>query len=168
MKIYIRLLFTLSIIAASAKYSSIYAQTAMMDSLRNVLISSSAPKNKIDALNTIAFNLRSKKTDSAKIFSYQAIAWSKKENYHTGIGVACITLGNIHYTVDNDSALYYFKQAQQAFIIEPTNLLRTTRVLNGITNTYIQKTQFDSALYYANFTIDYIKNSKDTGMTARE
>jgi signal transduction histidine kinase len=138
------------------------AQTKMMDSLRNSLLISTNTKDKIEALNTIAFNIRAKYPDSTRIYSLQALQWSKNENYSIGMGVSYNNIAYTYYLINNDSALYYFKKAQVAYAIEPPSLLRASRVFNGIANVFIQKTQFDSAIYYANFSLNYINKSTDT------
>jgi tetratricopeptide (TPR) repeat protein len=140
-----------------------FAQTKMMDSLRKLLLTSTSRKDKIEALNTIAFNVRVKYPDSTRIFSLQALQWSKNENYSIGMGVSYNNIAYTYYLINNDSALYFFKKAQSAYAIQPPSLLRASRVFNGIANVFIQKTQFDSAIYYANFSLNYINKSTDTG-----
>ena len=144
------------------------AQSKLMDSLRQILLTSSDTKIKIDALNSIAFNYRNKNADSTRILSMQALNWSRKENYHIGMGVSYTNFGYTYYLINNDSALYYFKKAQSEYVIEPPNLLRASRAFNGIANTYIQKTQFDSAIHYATLSYKYTIESKDTGKIKTE
>jgi len=119
----------------------------------------------IDSLNDIADTLCLHKNPQGEILARQALSISRKLKYYTGIGDASQSLGLTKFRRDNDSAIFYFKQAKDAYKKENAGFERMAYALNNISRTYDELQAFDSALTYAQAAQSFIQqNPAATGL----
>lgn len=116
-------------------------------------------KRFIDSLNDIADTLCLHKNPQGEILARQALSMSRKLNYYTGIGDASQSLGLTKFRRDNDSAVFYFKQAMSAHKMGNAGFERMAYTLNNVSRTYDELQAFDSSLIYAQAAQAYIQQN---------
>ena len=124
-----------------------FAQTKFLDSLREVIKTSTKVERKIDALNELAFEYRKGNTDSGLVIAQQTLALLKTTRYHKGYGSYYETIAGLILNDNLDSALSLLKMAVQEFRYAKDDK-STVSTLTNIANVYIAKTEYDSALQF--------------------
>jgi len=143
--------------------SSSLAQTKskIIGALPQLLQKAKSAKEKIDILNDYADTLCLHKVDTGRILAHTALRLSKAEAYHIGTGDASNSLGLIHFRRNNDSALFYFKQATNEYLKEYPGFEKYAFALNNISRTFYEQLKPDSSLHYGRLALVFINGRKE-------
>ena len=108
------LLIILIIVAGIAKES--LAQNRTIDSLQTILKTAIEDTNKVNILNTLAWELKSNSPDTSIILSTQALKLAEKIKWQLGIGEAHNNLGWFNFLRgDYGHALEHYSQSLATF-----------------------------------------------------
>lgn len=127
----------------------------------NLFISEKDTLGQISASNNLGIVYRNLNyLDKAKEYYFSALSLAKKSNsYH--LVTVNNSLGSFHwYNGNNDSALYYYKQALSIRQYNLHIIERRCAVLNNIGNVYRVTNNVDSSFYYYNLSL---KESRKNG-----
>jgi len=139
----------------------LFAQTKRTDNPALLYSTEKNVKETIDSLNDLADTLCLHKSDKGIILAQTALYLSKKTAYHIGIGDASHSLGLANFRRDNDSALYYFKQARNEYLQSYPGFEKFAFALNNISRTYDERLQYDSSMYYIKQALSFVQGSKE-------
>lgn len=137
------------------------AQTRSLDSLPQALTNTKTIRQRIDVLNDFADTLCLHKKDTGRVLALTALQLSRVDKYHIGMGDASHSLGLIKFRRDNDSAIFYFKQARAAYLHQYPGFEKMAFVLNNISRTYHELLQFDSSLYWARQALHFVQHTRE-------
>ena len=144
-------------------YAYLFAQKQHIDNALNFSATGKTVKQTIDSLNDLADTLCLHKSERGIKLALLALGLSKKENYHIGIGDASHSLGLTKFRRENDSAIYYFKQARNEYLLGYPGFEKTVHALNNISRTYFELLEYDSSIFYARQAISFIEGKKEPG-----
>ncbi len=113
----------------------------------------------IDSLNDLADTLCLYKQQHGRSLALSALRASRLIRYYVGIGDASHSLGLTHFRRNNDSALYYFKQAKSAYEVEYPGFQKMAFTLNNISRTYDELQRSDSALFFARNALAFVRST---------
>ncbi|MGB3006093.1 MAG: histidine kinase [Chitinophagaceae bacterium] len=139
----------------------LHAQPKSLHALPQLLNKAKTVKEKIDILNDYADTLCLHKSDTGKILAQTALHLSKNETYHIGTGDACHSIGLTHFRRNNDSAIFYFKQAKDEYLKEYPGFEKYAFALNNISRTYLELLMSDSSLYYGRLALQFVSSKKE-------
>ncbi len=123
------------------------AQSVNLDSLRNIVTTTPNKIYKINALNTWAFELRRTNADSSLLLAKEALRLSELSNYKTGKGDYYFILGSLVFNANPDSAIWCHRKANNLYLAGDS--LHIAFNHSVLSNAYLMKPDYDSALYYA-------------------
>ena len=118
-------------------------------------------RKKIDSLNNLADTLCLHKNDTGIQLAQSALYLSKKINYHIGIGDASHSLGLAKFRRDNDSAIFFLKQARNEYLQEYPGFEKFAFALNNLSRTYDELLQYDSSMYYIRQALRFVQDNKE-------
>ncbi len=152
-----------AILSVIFAFSSIilFAQTKRSDNPALLYSTEKNVKVTIDSLNDLADTLCLHKSDKGIKLAQTALYLSKKTAYHIGIGDASHSLGLANFRRDNDSALYYFKQARNEYLQSYPGFEKFAFALNNISRTYDERLQYDSSMYYIKQALSFVQGSRE-------
>lgn len=119
-------------------------------------------RKKIDSLNNLADTLCLHKNETGIRLAQTALNLSKSVNYHIGIGDASHSLGLAKFRRDNDSAIYFFKQARKEYQVEYPGFEKFAFALNNLSRTYDELLQYDSSMHYIRQALEFVRETRET------
>lgn len=143
------------------KFASLIAQGKDIEGHLSISATGKTVKESIDSLNDLADTLCLHKSERGMKLAMLALGLSKREKYHIGIGDASHSLGLTKFRRENDSAIYYFMQARNEYLLVYPGFEKTVHTLNNISRTYFELLQYDSAILYARQAISFIEGKKE-------
>jgi len=135
------LLVKISITISSLIFSLLFAlqlaaQNSTVEELQKELAETEVVADKVDLLNRLAFELRSRDTDKAIIYASEAYDISKNNNYNYGLVNALSNWGLVlQYKGEYDKSLEKFYEGLK-ILDENADLLLEAKLLNNIGNLY--------------------------------
>lgn len=119
-------------------------------------------KSKIDSLNNEADTLCLHKSEKGIRMARSALYLSKNINYHIGIGDASHSLGLAKFRRDNDSAIYFFRQARKEYLQEFPGFEKFAFALNNLSRTYDERLQYDSSMHFIRQALQFVQDTRET------
>lgn len=141
------------------KVQHLSAADANKDSLRSIIKTSTDVKKRVDALNALAFEYRRSDLDSGIYYTRQAYALSTSIKYNTGIGAYYECMGAFLFYDNSDTALVLFRKAIDYYTLD-NNQEKKRAALANMCNVFISANEYDSALYYAHYTLQSFQGEK--------
>ncbi len=130
---------------------ALYSQeSSVVDSLSSVLDNSVRDTNRVDALNSLAEELRKTNPEQANKYAEEALALSRELNYKKGIAGSYFSLGRIYRAQFNltEARSYYLKSVQ--IYKELGDHKAVADITNKIGITYGIQGEYEKALDFFN------------------
>ncbi|MFN8275619.1 MAG: DUF5112 domain-containing protein [Flavobacteriaceae bacterium] len=122
---------------------SLWAQSARIDSLYQIVKKESNLKNQVDQLNAFSVQYKTKDFDTSKVLAEKALTIAEQENYPDGMAIAYRNMGIVATNQSNfELAFTYYNKALK--------LTKTPKVLGqlhgSLARTYAEVSNFDQSL----------------------
>ncbi|HMR83453.1 MAG TPA: tetratricopeptide repeat protein [Niabella sp.] len=144
-------------------YCPAFSQNKKSDSLRNIIKTSANAAEKVEALITYANLMPVKYRDSARMFAQQALVLSQNIKYDLGIAEAHNAMAVTYSRRNNDSALFFMKQALPYFIAGKAKPTRMCMMYSNFIHLYTELGKYDSAIYYGRKGLETAKTMTIAG-----